>query len=152
MTPTTHDLFTSPSPPTRGFSHLSAATLSATPTALILLGCVQTMLHLPPSPRSMRSSSTNWGTCVVFPHPVSPLRTTTCKPRASGVSFGGRGWLGGKKRHQSKLFTKSKHRAAATAADDAVPMGKAEMMMMMLQPNAERETGGGGGPRQLQRR
>lgn len=59
-------------------SHLSDATLSATPTALILRGCVQIMLHFPPSPLSMRLSRTNWGTCVVFPHPVSPLRTTTC--------------------------------------------------------------------------
>ena len=32
-------------------------------------GCVHTMLHPPPCPRSMASSSKNCGACVVFPQP-----------------------------------------------------------------------------------
>jgi len=100
---TTYD-FSTNTPP-QACSHLSDATLSATPTALILLGCVQMMLHFPPSPRSMRSSSTNWGTCVVFPHPVSPLRTTTCdhdKAAQARLERAG-GWGGGYKRPRTQV-------------------------------------------------
>lgn len=42
-------IFSARSCPAAG-SHLSEATLPATPTALILRGCVQIMLHFPPSP------------------------------------------------------------------------------------------------------
>lgn len=40
-------------------------------------GWVQTTRHTEPSPRLMWSSRMNWVTWVVFPHPVSPLTTTT---------------------------------------------------------------------------
>ena len=39
--------------------------------------CSHTMLATAPLPVSMRSSSTNCGTCVVLPHPVSPQTMTT---------------------------------------------------------------------------
>ena len=35
--------------------------------------------HSPPRPSRIASSNTNWGTCVVFPHPVAPL-TTDARP------------------------------------------------------------------------
>mmetsp|Transcript_37113 Transcript_37113/g.60472 ORF Transcript_37113/g.60472 Transcript_37113/m.60472 type:complete len:202 (+) Transcript_37113:3743-4348(+) len=57
------------------FSPRSEATRSATPIALIRLGCVQIILQC--SFRDQASSKINCGTCVVLPQPVSPLTTTT---------------------------------------------------------------------------
>lgn len=48
-----------------------------TEMALILRGCVHTILQVEPRPRSMWSSRMNWVTCVVLPQPVSPLITVT---------------------------------------------------------------------------
>ena len=50
----------------------STATRFAKATAEILRGCVTKILVPNPRPRSRRSSSINWGTCVDFPDPVSP--------------------------------------------------------------------------------
>mmetsp|Transcript_22376 Transcript_22376/g.62038 ORF Transcript_22376/g.62038 Transcript_22376/m.62038 type:complete len:223 (-) Transcript_22376:239-907(-) len=48
--------------------------------ALIRRGWVQTMLQAFPRPASTSASSTNCGSWVVFPQPVSPDTTTTCDP------------------------------------------------------------------------
>lgn len=59
-------------------SPLSVDTLSATVMADILRGWVQIMLQNAPRPDSISDSRMYWGSCVVFPHPVSPEITTTC--------------------------------------------------------------------------
>lgn len=61
------------------FSPRSAATLSETDIADILLGWVQIMLHTAPRAASVSDSNMYWGSCVVLPQPVSPETTTTCK-------------------------------------------------------------------------
>ena len=62
------------SPPT--LAPRSAATRSATPMAEMRRGCVHTMDAS--TPAASAASSTNCGTCVVLPQPVSPEITTTC--------------------------------------------------------------------------
>ena len=53
----------------------SAATRSATDMAEIRRGCAMIILHA--MPLDAASSKQNWGTCVVFPDPVSPSTTVT---------------------------------------------------------------------------
>lgn len=58
-------------------------TVPATLMAATLRGCVQMILQVAPRPRMISSSRINWGTCVVFPHPVSPLTIDTWLARTT---------------------------------------------------------------------
>lgn len=58
-------------------SHLSVATRVATDKAEIRRGCVHMILQSFLHPVSIAPSRINWGSCVVFPQPLSPETTTT---------------------------------------------------------------------------
>mmetsp|Transcript_254 Transcript_254/g.954 ORF Transcript_254/g.954 Transcript_254/m.954 type:complete len:271 (+) Transcript_254:1944-2756(+) len=71
-----------------GGSSRSEATLSATLTAAILLGCVHTTKASSPFSSLIRLSRMNWGTWVVFPDPVSPQTIKkSLSTRASEMVF-----------------------------------------------------------------
>lgn len=61
------------------FSPRSAATLSETAIADILLGWVHIILQAAPLAASISDSKIYCGSCVVFPQPVSPETTITYK-------------------------------------------------------------------------
>ena len=61
----------------------SCATRAATLTAETLRGCVHTTFVVDASPAASARSRTNRGSCVVFPHPVSPETTRTCVPSSA---------------------------------------------------------------------
>lgn len=65
------------------FSPRSAATLSETAMAEILLGCVHMILQAAPRAASVSDSNIYCGSCVVLPQPVSPETTTTYKNQYS---------------------------------------------------------------------
>lgn len=63
--------------PKHSWQQISIQFKKHTEMALMRRGWVQTTRQMEPNPRLMWSSRMNWVTWVVFPHPVSPLTTTT---------------------------------------------------------------------------